>query len=196
MDYELARLAGRGDLLAQFARRAREAGMEVHQAEGAGPVGAIVARIIRRIEARRVLIDRDGVPARSELLAALMQSPAEVLVCPVGEAEVFAADAGITGVQWAIAETGSVVLRSGAGRCRLTSLAPPVHVAILTEGQILPDLLDWAVQVRSGPHGLVWAYEVLVTGPSKTSDIELNPVVGVHGPEMVHVVVIRSDESD
>lgn len=100
----------------------------------------------------------------------------------------FAVDAGLTGVAWAVAETGSLVLASSPAAGRMTSLAPAVHVALIRPEQIVPDLLDlFAIMPQAGlPSG-----GVLVTGPSKTADIELNLVTGVHGPGFVHAILLE-----
>jgi L-lactate utilization protein LutC len=98
----------------------------------------------------------------------------------------FTADLGITGVELAVAETASMSVKSGGGRRRLASLAVPCHIAIVPTARIVPDLLDWGYQADSDPP----ANEVLISGPSKTADIEGTIVQGVHGPGTVHVVVV------
>ena len=95
---------------------------------------------------------------------------------------------GITGAHAALADTGSVVLVHGAGRPRLVSLLPPVHLVLVpvaalhaTLGSLLrdaPDLFRHSANV------------VVVTGPSRTADIELTLTRGVHGPRFVHVVFV------
>ncbi len=102
-----------------------------------------------------------------------------------------AAEVGITSTTWAIGETGSLVLASGPGRERTASLLPPLHLAIVTADQILPDLFDLFARLQPSG-GEPWPSNlVLVTGPSKTGDIELQLTTGVHGPREWHVVVIR-----
>jgi L-lactate dehydrogenase complex protein LldG len=100
--------------------------------------------------------------------------------------DLFAADAGVTGVDAAIAETGSLVAISGRERARSVNLLPPLHITLVDASQLLPDLFDWFEQAdRSMP-----ACATLITGPSKTGDIELRLVTGVHGPGKVHVVFL------
>jgi len=103
----------------------------------------------------------------------------------------FAADLGITSVTHVIAETGSLVVCSAAGgRGRSPSLLPKVHIALLEPVQILPDLFD-LFRVVSPEQGDLPSNLVLITGPSKTGDIQLQLTTGVHGPGEVHAVVLE-----
>jgi len=102
----------------------------------------------------------------------------------------YEADAGITEVWMAIAEVGSLVVRSSASHGRAVSLVPPLHIAMVRTSQIVPDLVDaMATIARDGTGSGV----VIISGPSKTADIEMNLVVGVHGPG--EVVVLLIDDS-
>jgi L-lactate dehydrogenase complex protein LldG len=102
-----------------------------------------------------------------------------------------AADVGISSVSFAVAETGTLALASASGRERLASLAPPVHIAVVEASQVLPDLFDLFERIAAEgwePMASNWA---LITGPSKTGDIELTLTTGVHGPGAWHVVIVR-----
>jgi len=101
----------------------------------------------------------------------------------------FASDLGITSAQVAVAETGTLVLESSSERSRLVSLVPPVHVAVLRANAILPGLgqVLAALEHSAGEACAV----TLITGPSRTADIELELVVGVHGPRALHVIVLE-----
>jgi len=107
-------------------------------------------------------------------------------------ADLFNCDLGITSAQYAIAETGTLVLESECERNRLASLVPPVHVCILDARDIrarMSDVLD-ALQTN-GRENLSRAV-TFITGPSRTSDIELTLAIGVHGPRELHVIVINN----
>ena len=99
---------------------------------------------------------------------------------------------GITGVSAALAGTGSLVLESGNGRYRATSLLPDLHIALVTPKQILPDLDSWADAQRERDFAAFResSNTVIVSGPSKTADIGHQLVKGAHGPRELHILVI------
>jgi L-lactate dehydrogenase complex protein LldG len=95
---------------------------------------------------------------------------------------------GITGADAAFANTGTLALVARPGHGRVTSLLPPVHVALLDKRRLLPHLEAWLAQdggeaLRQSPS------VVFITGPSSTGDIEQVNVLGAHGPGTVHVVI-------
>src|SRR6266487_1133340 len=102
--------------------------------------------------------------------------------------ELFTCDAGVTTAQWGIAETGTLVLESARERSRLASLVPPMHVALLSTSRICASLADALARVDVASHAVT-----LITGPSRTSDIELTLVVGVHGPQVVHILLLEEE---
>lgn len=98
-------------------------------------------------------------------------------------------DVGVTGSAAALAESGSVVLVHGPGRARMASIAPEVHIALLDVTTVSRTLAHWAHE--NPGFAADTTNLVLVTGPSRTGDIELQLNLGVHGPRHVHVVMIR-----
>ena len=103
---------------------------------------------------------------------------------------------GITGADYAIAETGSVVVLPRQGLSRLVSVVPPVHVAIVRPSDIVGTLDDLFTlrrleYLRHG--GEMGSYLNFITGPSRTADIEQTIVVGVHGPREVHMVLLNQE---
>jgi L-lactate utilization protein LutC len=106
-------------------------------------------------------------------------------------ATILAADVGITSCDFALAETGSLVMLARPGQERVASLLPPLHIAVVERSQILPDLYDAIARLQSlGFEGLP-SNAVLITGPSKTGDMELELTTGVHGPGRWCVIVVR-----
>lgn len=96
-------------------------------------------------------------------------------------------DGGLTDVWAAVAETGSIVVRPSPGHGRGLSLVPEYHLVVLDPKLILPDLVD--LFDRMSKDGDASA-TVIISGPSKTADIEMNLVTGVHGPGHVEVFVL------
>lgn len=97
-------------------------------------------------------------------------------------------DCGITDVRAAVAETGSLVIRPNPGHGRALSLVPPLHVAIVDPSNIVPDLIDLMDKIAGEPYA---PNITLITGPSKTADIEGALVTGVHGPGVVQLFLLR-----
>jgi L-lactate dehydrogenase complex protein LldG len=95
---------------------------------------------------------------------------------------------GLTGAQAAIAESGSLVLASGPGRSRLASLLTPFHIAILRRDKIVRTLEDFFTQRPELP--TLGSNCVIITGPSRTADIEMTLSRGVHGPREIHVIIV------
>jgi L-lactate dehydrogenase complex protein LldG len=110
-----------------------------------------------------------------------------VEIHPPGDplAAVAGADVGITGAEWGIAESATLVLSTDPDRPRLVSLLPPTHVAIVRADRVVSDLHALFERVGSLPSALT-----LITGPSRSADIGLVPVLGAHGPMAVAVFVI------
>ncbi len=100
---------------------------------------------------------------------------------------------GITGADYAVAETGSVVVLPRRGLSRLVSLVPPVHVALVRPQDVVESLDDVFLFRRLEYHrngGDMGSYLNFITGPSRTADIEMRLVVGVHGPREAHLVLL------
>lgn len=99
--------------------------------------------------------------------------------------------AGVSTAIYGLAETGSVVLAASRDEPRGRSLLPDVHVTLLREDRILPGLEELFAAVGDAlPSALA-----IVTGPSRSADIEQKLVVGVHGPGEVHVVLTAPERS-
>lgn len=183
------------DLAARFAAQAAEAGATVHRCT-AGRLDAQVAALLAAAGARRVIVAGAAGqwldPSRAATLAAALRT-AGLEVRHAGELRFGEADAAVTGVDAAVAETGSLVLSTAGGLPRGLTLLPAVHVAVVGCAQIVPDLCDLMDRLaqRELPSCVV-----LATGPSKTADIEGVLVTGVHGPGRVAVVLVEADGAD
>ena len=100
---------------------------------------------------------------------------------------------GITGADYALAETGSLVVLPRRGLARLISVVPPVHIALVRAEDLLETLDDLFLLRRLEYHqqgGEMGSYLNFITGPSRTADIEMTIVEGVHGPKEVHMIIL------
>jgi len=146
----------------------------------------VLRKTIESLSATRITI------SDSPLVASVIESSSGVEVMESPDPEyLFASDVGITTAQWAIAETGTLVLQSDAERHRLTSLIPPVHICIL-EARNIRQTLSELLQIV---HNDLSRAVTFITGASRTSDIELTLAIGVHGPRELHVIVINDQLS-
>jgi L-lactate utilization protein LutC len=190
------------DPVARFAAELTAAGGTAYPVADRAAAVAAVLKLVGDRSARRALLGHGAFIDTLDLAGALRSANVEVIapdgLTPAGCKEpFFAADIGITGVDYLIAETGSVALLSRPGEPRSFSLLPPVHVAIAHHAQILPDLFDlfgrFAKKIGdSSGRPKMPSCLSLITGPSKTGDIELRLVTGVHGPGEIHVIVVTS----
>jgi L-lactate dehydrogenase complex protein LldF len=102
------------------------------------------------------------------------------------------ADMGITGVNFAIAETGSIVLVTNEGNGRLCSTLPKVHVALMGMEKIIPRLVDLSVMLtvltNSATGQKISSYVTMITGPRRAHDLD--------GPEALHVVIMDNGRAE
>jgi L-lactate dehydrogenase complex protein LldG len=178
----------------RFRARLESVGGRVRRVASVAEARAAVAELASTGGARRVFLS--DAPLVARVSAGL--APGLAYVGPRSpRAELFEAELGLTAAQWGVAETGTLVLESAEESHRLASLLPPVHVALLPAERLLGTLGEALAAVRA-PAGAPSSEAprsrtiTLVTGPSRTADIELTLVVGVHGPRELHVLVLDS----
>jgi L-lactate dehydrogenase complex protein LldG len=105
------------------------------------------------------------------------------------KAELFQIDAAVTSTVGAIADTGAIVLWPDAREPRLMSLVPPLHIALLRSDHIYNSLSD-IIQDQNWPERIP-TNALLISGPSKTADIEMTLAFGVHGPRELLVMIVN-----
>jgi L-lactate dehydrogenase complex protein LldG len=126
----------------------------------------------------------------SELVHRIVNIAGLDAIADASRDELFSSDVGITSAQWAIAETGTLVLESGAERHRLVSLVPPVHICLLSASSIRQSMAEVLEVLDSDANPTI----TFITGASRTSDIELTLAIGVHGPGELFVIVINDQQ--
>jgi L-lactate dehydrogenase complex protein LldG len=185
---------------------------EYHRAD-ARPHEELVALFCERVADYRAEVERIAAERLPEMIAlAAMRHGARTLACPaelppgwrpdglelvtddatLTPRQLDALDGVITGASAAIAQTGTIALTGAPheGR-RLLSLVPDLHICVVDEEQIVgtvPEAVTLLGSVTQASRRPV----TLISGPSATSDIELQRVEGVHGPRRLVVLVVRS----
>jgi len=182
--------ADRAALLADFAREARAVGTVVHVVPTSADAAPVLAAVLADARATRVVAWQSAL-ARGVTLAAARDGIDVRFAGPETDAAaIAAADAGITEADALVAASGTLLLRAASG-ARTVSLLPALHVAVVPAARVVPDLAA-ALRASRGPGGAPDTCLTLVTGPSRTADIEKKLVVGVHGPCALHVIVVES----
>jgi L-lactate utilization protein LutC len=182
------------DPVARFRDEFATAGGQTHIVRDRAAAAAVVLDLVRARSVRRILLGGGDVLAGLQVVEPLRTAGIEVHEAGTRQTSreaVFQADLGLTGVDYLVAETGSVILASRPEQPRSLSLLPPIHIAVAERRQILPDLFDLFALIGTSLDDLPACLSI-ITGPSKTGDIELRLVTGVHGPGEIHVILIDS----
>jgi len=213
------------ELLPRFeAELTRVAGM-AHRATNRQALEGILKTILLQTKAKNVAVSRNPLLAELNIEPLLRALGMKSSVWPalgtgddpvIGDASLrsfaeasFAATVGITGVEFALAETGSLVVTSWTEGAQLASLAPPVHIALYRRSQLVASLDEVLEKLSvAGPHPSVPSQVgdggkergdgqgpsrsvVFITGTSRTADIEQILIHGVHGPGEVHAILVE-----
>lgn len=175
------------DLAAQFKQALTAVSGEVIRTNSFDEAVAALGSLLAELQAEQVVVNGE----RPLLEANLPQRFPKIRWHTVGQSEgslrdfCAAADVGISSAAAALAETGSVLIESGAGKSRLATLLPPIHIVLLPSERITADLFTWA----AARQGLPPTNMTFVSGPSKTADIEQTLTIGVHGPKRFIVIL-------
>ena len=156
-----------------------------HEDEVVAAVTSIISDLQKTpLRARRIALS--DAPAVDRFARQMAVDVDDITESP-SAAELFDYDVGISTAQAAIAETGTLLLKSESERHRLVSLVPPVHIAIVDAADICLTLGEALAAVGRGSE--LSPTITLITGPSRTADIELTLAIGVHGPQELYVIV-------
>jgi L-lactate utilization protein LutC len=193
-------VGGGDDLCATFAAEANAVGGQARVVGDFDAARALLADWLRELQPASALVWRHDVLAKlrlhdllAELSVAALDHDALAAMPPQAQrTTTLTADVGITSADFAIAETGTLAMFARPGQQRLASLAPPCHVAVVERRQILPDLFDLFAALDEAGHDKLPSNVTLITGPSKTGDIELQLTTGVHGPGDWRVIVVNA----
>lgn len=158
-------------------------------------VGEVITRIAKEKNVR--LAVKSKVPFEDEMNLADVLAKFGIRLIDLGSGDegspadiVAKADMGISGADLAVAETGSIAIATRRDEDRLVTCLPPVHVAVVPSSVLVRDLddaLPFLERTLQDPEPCVVSF---VSGPSRTRDIEIRLVLGVHGPHELHAVML------
>ncbi len=198
------------DLVPKFEEELRKLAGMAYRASSASDLDEILGKIFAASGAMAVVLSRNPLLRQIGLAAKLRNWGKSVNVWPAstpaaGEADDrraacefaeagFSAAVGFTGVEFVLAETGSLILTSQTEGSQIASLAPPVHVALYRRNQLfasLDDVLERLTPSFDPDRPATGRSIVFVTGVSRTADIEQILIRGVHGPREVHAILVE-----
>jgi L-lactate dehydrogenase complex protein LldG len=192
------------DRILRFIRRAGDMESTVARVSRRDEIPAAVAAYLDGLKLAQALVAQPSSQLSSQLISQLSSQNPHRGVCWPEFADLDWAQAGlivevrptvgddrlgITGVFCAIAETGTLVVLSGADTPTATTLLPDTHVAIVSANRIVDTMEDAFALVRK-ERGSVPRAINMISGPSRTGDIEQTIVLGAHGPFRVHILVV------
>jgi L-lactate dehydrogenase complex protein LldG len=193
------------ELLPKFEAELTKVAGVAHRAANRQGLEEILGTILSHANATSVVLSRNPLLAELNLEPLLRAWGKGISIWPpsgAGDASPrvfaeasFAATVGITGVEFALAETGSLVVTSWTEGAQLASLAPPVHVALYRRSQLvasLDEVLKRLPVARAPEQALPGRSVVFITGTSRTADIEQILIRGVHGPGEVHAILVEA----
>jgi L-lactate dehydrogenase complex protein LldG len=184
-----------GDLLERFTQELIAAAGTPHRVSGVDEAMEVMLDLMRR---HRTFMARGNLPVPG-LAGRLIHDGYHIVGSDVPrdadtrkrhQLEYESLEVGITGVDGLLAESGSIVVTSGRESPRMASLIPEIHIALATTDRLYRSLSHFLSErpevVTKGSN------MVVITGPSRTGDIEQTITLGVHGPRQLHVVLIPS----
>jgi len=171
-----------------FAQRAAELKMIVTPTTSQDASGKLVEFVTKQpIKSIAIsvspLLERLGIRVALQSAGLIVKSWDEITLD-----QMYDFDCGITDVSYAVAESGTLVIKPTARQGRSISLVPMYHIAFVERDQILPDMVDLFDRLARDPDR---SNVILISGPSKTADIEMNVVTGVHGPNVVQTFILQ-----
>jgi L-lactate dehydrogenase complex protein LldG len=184
-DYRMADDAPRETLIEHLAERLREYKATVHRVESEADLPRTIASALSARGVASLALPAD-VP--SSWVAPDIETVRDEPAGSISHAKLDRVGGVLTGCALAIAQTGTIVLDGGPmqGR-RVLSLLPDVHLCVVRDDQVVGLVPEAVARLRDrATHPQTW-----ISGPSATSDIELNRVEGVHGPRTLVVLLVK-----
>jgi L-lactate utilization protein LutC len=190
------------DLIPRFEQELERVAGSAHRVQSRSEIGPLLARILGGDRPRGVVLSRNPLLARLDLGSISVRFDIPAWPWPAASAgtannedpahgpsyrdRCFGAAAGITGLDFALAESGSLALTSATEGAQLCSLAPAIHIAFYLRNQVAESLEEVLGRLPRGGRSIVF-----ITGTSRTADIEQILIRGVHGPRELHAILVE-----
>ena len=181
-------IAERSALLARFEGRCRRLGVAVHRTNKRDVVAATVG-VLRNKGVQSAMVADDLGPFRASVVAAIGEAGIE-LIAGATARDAEPAEAGVSRARFAVAETGSLAVLGNELQPRLATMIVPLHVVLVDEAHVVASLDEAGAEIEAAMTSGT-RYVSLVTGPSRTADVEKTLAVGVHGPRELCVVLVE-----
>lgn len=184
-----------GERLEQFKNKLEDLKGQFHFASSWDEAATLALEICREASGTRMAVARTPIQFWAALEVKCQEAGLELSGPPYASdtlpGAIDAVDVGITGIDFGIARTGTLVEVSTDDATRLVSALPRTHIGLLSESELVAELDDAAPRLREvfadNPKNCVVSF---LSGPSRTGDIEMRLTLGVHGPEAAHVIVL------
>jgi L-lactate dehydrogenase complex protein LldG len=178
-------------LFPEFEERAKMVSAEVSRVATAVDARAALLRLVEAAHVKKAVVVESPLQITAGVTEALRSRGIEVYTEPEEiAAQADTADIGISGVEFGVAETGSVFQEGAAIATRLVTILPPLHVVFLPSANIVPGITE-AFEIIA--RGFDRGYVGFITGPSRTADIERVLTIGVHGPGRFAIIAVDED---
>lgn len=175
-------------LFPEFEMRARAVSGEIFRVPDAAGARETLIRLVEGAGAKKAVVVESPLQEAAGITEALRARGVTVYTEPADiAAHAESADIGISGVEFGVAETGSVFQDGYAIATRLVTILPPLHVVFLPSANIVPGITEaFEIIAQNFESG----YIGFITGPSRTADIERVLTIGVHGPSRFAIIAI------
>jgi len=178
-------------LFPEFEARTRAVSSELFRVPKASDATAVLLQLVDAIQAKKAVVVESPLQEAAGITAALRSRGVTVYTEAADiAAHADTADIGISGVEFGIAETGSVFQDGYAITTRLVTILPPLHVVFLPSANIVPGITEaFEIIAQNFDRG----YLGFITGPSRTADIERVLTIGVHGPGRFAIIAVDEE---
>ena len=178
-------------LFPEFEMRAKAVSAEVFHVSTVSEARDTLIRLVDSVQTKKAVVVDSPLQKAAGITEALRSRGIAVYTKPEEiAAHADTADIGISGVEFGIAETGSVFQDGYATTARLVTILPPLHVVFLPSASIVPGIME-AFQIIA--QNFDRGYLGFITGPSRTADIERVLTIGVHGPGRFAIIAVDEE---